>query len=89
MSVLTRNNFIEGADGSILLSIEQDQTDIAQAVQGARDSSKGWTADRTMKMSYSIPAHEYHEWGRKLGYECWQDDDFLKFFSKHAPQFAL
>lgn len=87
--ILTRQNFIQDANGNILLTIEQDQTDIAKSVGIIKEETKGWSTDRTMKMSFSVPAQEYYEWGEKLGFECWEQDDFLKFYAKRRPEFRI
>ena len=87
--ILTRSHLLEDAAGNILLTIKQDQTSVANAVDTIKNETKGWTDERTMKMAFSIPAQEYHEWGNKLGYECWQDDDFLSFYKNHRPEFAI
>jgi hypothetical protein len=87
--LLTRTNFIESPDGGIMMTIEQDQTGVAQAVSTMKEEKKGWSEDRTMKMSYSIPMQEYVEWQEKLGQGCWEDDDFLKWWGKANPHFAL
>jgi hypothetical protein len=29
-----------------------------------------------------IPASSFHYWGQRLGYQCWQDETFLKEFIK-------
>ena len=34
----------------------------------------------------SIPGDAYHFWGHKLGYQCWDDPQFLKEFWRDNPQ---
>jgi len=89
MALYTTNSFLEDANGNILLTIEQDQTEVARDVQNTRENGQGWTKDRTMKKAFSVPSQEFYEWSQKLGADCWQDDDFLKFYSKHRPEFAI
>lgn len=33
----------------------------------------------------SIPPLAYHYWGRRLGYECWQDKQFLNEIKRDNP----
>jgi len=33
-----------------------------------------------------IPTESYHYWGRRLGYACWRDKQFLKEFLRDNPQ---
>lgn len=28
----------------------------------------------------------YHYWGQRLGYECWQDDQFVREFKRDNPE---
>ena len=81
MSVLTPvKNLITSPNGDVLLTVSEDHQAVCDAIDDARAETKGWTKDRTMKLSMSVPAQEYHEWGNKLGYECWEQNDFLKFW---------
>lgn len=36
-------------------------------------------------MAYRIPQIAYHYWGRRLGYECWKDDQFVHEFLRDNP----
>jgi len=36
-----------------------------------------------------IPATSWHYWGHRLGYECWEDDTFLKEFLRDNPETAV
>ena len=33
----------------------------------------------------SIPPTAYHFWGQKLGYDCWNDDAFVREFLRDNP----
>ena len=37
----------------------------------------------------SIPGAAYHYWGQRLGYECWEDDQFVKEFLRDNPEVAV
>lgn len=37
----------------------------------------------------SIPGDAYHYWGQRLGYECWDDKQFVEEFFKHNPETAV
>jgi len=80
MAILKAQNLLTSPNGDVLLTVREDHQDVCQAVTDIRNESDGWTPDRTMKLAMSIPAQEYHEWGQKLGYECWEENDFLKFW---------
>ena len=34
----------------------------------------------------SITADAYHYWGRRLGYDCWKDKQFLREFKRDNPE---
>ena len=34
----------------------------------------------------SIPGDAYHFWGQKLGYDCWNDKQFMSEFLRDNPQ---
>ena len=37
-------------------------------------------------MAYKIPRVAYDAWGRKLGYECWDDAQFVHEFLRDNPE---
>lgn len=37
----------------------------------------------------SIPGVAYHYWGQRLGYECWEDKQFIKEFLRDNPEVAV
>jgi len=37
------------------------------------------------RMKMSIPPLSYHYWGRRLGYQCWSDKQFLREFERDNP----
>lgn len=37
----------------------------------------------------SIPGAAYHYWGQRLGYECWEDTQFLNEFMRDNPEVAV
>lgn len=36
-----------------------------------------------------IPPAAFHYWGTRLGYECWEDKQFMNDFLKHNPEVAV
>lgn len=36
-----------------------------------------------------IPLAAFHYWGQRLGYECWEDDQFLKEFLRDNQEVAV
>jgi hypothetical protein len=41
------------------------------------------------RLKARIPPDAYHYWGVRLGYECWQDKQFLKEFLRDNPEVAV
>jgi hypothetical protein len=37
----------------------------------------------------SIPPSAFHYWGTRLGYECWEDRQFLREFIRDNPETAV
>jgi hypothetical protein len=33
-----------------------------------------------------VPADAFHYWGQRLGYECWEDEQFLREYERDNPQ---
>jgi hypothetical protein len=36
-----------------------------------------------------IPTASYHYWGKRLGYDCWKDDEFVREFFRDNPECAV
>jgi len=87
--MIVQKSLMTDAMGNIVFSLTEDQTAYINNVQDAKNTNNGWTEERTMKAICSVPPREYHEWGSKLGYECWTDRDFLKFYKARNPQFFI
>lgn len=83
-----KRELLEDPAGNLLFSVVQDNTEHAKGVQAENEENGGWTEERTMKKMMSVPPYVYYEWVDKLGPECWQDKEFLKFFQKHRPEFC-
>lgn len=45
--------------------------------------------DGVGQMVARIPPSSYHYWGKRLGYECWDDDQFLKEFLRDNEEVAV
>lgn len=37
----------------------------------------------------SIPPESYHYWGQRLGYECWNDKQFMAEFLRDNPECGI
>lgn len=37
-------------------------------------------------LGYRVPTVAFHFWGHKLGYDCWEDDQFVHEFLRDNPQ---
>ncbi len=37
----------------------------------------------------SIPLSAFHYWGQRLGYECWEDKQFIREFFRDNPETAV
>lgn len=84
-----REDFIMAPNGDVTFTWTEDSQEIANDVRAMRENGKGWVEGRDARISMSIPVAEYHKWGRQLGYECWKDKDFQKFYKKHRPEFVI
>jgi len=87
--MLVASQFITDPSGNILVTKTYDHEEHAQGVRDIKDSTKGWTKDRTMRLSFSIPPSEYVHWQETVGQGCWEDPDFLKFYRANSPQYCL
>lgn len=38
---------------------------------------------------FEIPSDSYHYWGRRLGYECWQDAGFVNEVLRDHPEWRV
>ena len=47
------------------------------------------SVDGLGQMVARIPPSSFHYWGKRLGYECWEDDQFLKEFMRDNPEVAV
>ena len=47
------------------------------------------TIDGVGTLVAKVPPDAFHYWGHRLGYECWQDKQFLKEFLRDNPEVAV
>lgn len=87
--MIVAQNLLIDAEGNYLFSVTEDQSEVVSAASEIRNTTKGWTPERTMKLMLKVPPQEYAEWANRLGPECWSDPDFLKFYRKHRPEFVV
>ena len=45
--------------------------------------------DGVGELKARIPEQAFHYWGLRLGYECWQDKQFLNEFIRDNPEVAV
>ena len=38
------------------------------------------------RLRMRVPADAFHYWGQRLGYECWEDEQFLREYERDNPQ---
>jgi len=84
-----KHDLIQDLDGNFVFSVVQDNTEHAKAVQHEKDTTGGWTEERTMKKMVSVPPHVFQHYSDLYGPECWQSKDFLKFFKEHRPEYCI
>ena len=84
MSIARTQNLIISPEGNVLLTIKEDHEELCKDLEYIRNTNQGWTEGRERKLTASIPTQEYHYWGDKLGYECWESADFLKFWNANT-----
>ena len=41
------------------------------------------------ELKAKIPSAAFHYWGHRLGYECWEDKQFLREFIRDNPEVAV
>lgn len=41
------------------------------------------------RLKARIPIEAWHYWGQRLGYECWEDKQFLDEFLRDNPETAI
>lgn len=87
--MLVRDNFIVTPEGDVVISKTIDSQDVVDDVDELRQTTQGWSEDRSQKLLMSVPVHEYHYWKDQVGEDCWEDPDFLKFFKSRRPEFCL
>jgi len=87
--MIIQKKLITDQDGNIMFTALEDNEGLARLVYGARQTTKGWTKDRTKKLILSVPPYVYYKYVDELGAECWQDKTFLREFARLRPEFAI
>jgi hypothetical protein len=64
---------------------------VAEAKQTAvfHNANEARSIDGVGEKLGSIPGDAYHYWGQRLGYECWDDDQFVREFFRDNPETAV
>lgn len=63
--------------------------DMVQAEKAQRLAAKAGGERITMEhgeMKFQIMPEFYHYWGQRLGYECWDDPEFVREFLRDNPE---
>ena len=89
MAVLVQEKFIMTPDGAINMSFTEDHTAEAKATAQQRETTGGWSEDRSIRVRLRIPHRLYHDATQKYGAECWRDNDFLKYISRKFPELTV
>lgn len=93
--IAQQKDLIVSPNGDILLTIRDDQTQVAKTTQNMKANGGGWDKDRNHKVSMRIPTQEYYYWldRMKKAYNteenCWDDPAFQKFYKAKNPHFCL
>ena len=63
----------------------------AEAKQSAifNHANEARSIDGVGQLKARIPQAAFHYWGHRLGYECWDDDSFLREFLRDNPETAV
>lgn len=69
----------------------QEAAAYTQAKQFAafNHSNAASSIDGVGELKARIPGDAYHYWGHRLGYECWNDKEFVDDYIKHNPEIAI
>ena len=62
-----------------------------EAMQSAvyRNANEAHSVEGIGQLDMQIPADAFHYWGQRLGYECWDDEQFKKEFKRDNPEVAV
>jgi len=82
-----REDMICGPEGEVTYSVLEDYTEQAQFNHTEKETTDGWTNDRTMRQALRVPARLYYLWERRLP-GCWKDKNFIKSFAMEHPEYA-
>lgn len=63
----------------------------AEAKQSAvfNHANEARSIDGVGQLKARIPLAAWHYWGQRLGYECWEDSQFLEEFLRDNPETAI
>jgi hypothetical protein len=52
-------------------------------------ANEAQSIDGVGQLKARIPLAAWHYWGQRLGYECWEDKQFLEEFLRDNPETAV
>lgn len=69
----------------------QEAAAYTQASQMAafRHQNAASSIEGVWELKAQIPLSAFHYWGQRLGYECWNDKEFLNDYIKQNPEVAV
>ena len=84
---------VMGAESLAKLHHELRWGNYARAVQAefnqralAKDLQEASPIEELGQLNMQVDAFAFHWWGQQLGYECWDDDEFLREFYRDNPE---
>jgi hypothetical protein len=73
----------QGRHMRVLQQIEESKENQAAA---AREGGEHRSIDGIGRLRMNIDPLYFHFWGKKLGYQCWNDPQFLREFERDNPE---
>lgn len=61
----------------------------AKSMAAFRHSNAAQSLEGVGELKAQIPLSAFHYWGQRLGYECWNDKEFMDDYIKHNPEVAV
>lgn len=75
----------ELAEGRYYRQVQDLETAEDRQRRIAREAGEHRSVDGLGRLRMAIDATAYHYWGQRLGYECWNDAQFLHEFERDNP----
>ena len=69
-----------------LFKRQRNQAKIEAKILGKQNERKLRSINGVGSKIATIPGDSFHFWGKKLGYDCWNDKGFMDEFLKDNPE---